>query len=84
MIFDFCLRNNKWIEINADPHRLDLPDFLIRDAVKLGVKLTFGTDAHHKDGLDNMRYGVAMARRGWATKRDIINTLSLKEFEKLI
>ena len=83
-IFDFCLKNGKWIEINADPHRLDLPDFLIRDAVKLGVKLTLGTDSHHKDGMDNMRYGVAMARRGWATKGDIVNTKSLPDFEKLL
>ena len=81
-IFEFCKKNDKWIEINADPHRLDLPDFLIRDAVKAGVKLTLGTDSHHKDGMDNMRYGVAMARRGWCEKKDIINTLSLNEFEK--
>jgi len=79
-IFDFCLKNNKWIEINADPHRLDLPDFLIRDAVKYGVKLTLGTDSHHKEGMDNMRYGIAMARRGWARRENIINTLSLQEF----
>lgn len=83
-IFDFCLDNNKWIEINADPHRLDLPDFLIREAVKLGVKLTLGTDSHHKDSLDNMKYGVAMARRGWAEKGDIVNCLSLQEFEKVL
>lgn len=83
-IFDFCLKSNKWIEINADPHRLDLPDFLIRDAVKLGVKLTLGTDSHHAEGLDNMRYGVAMARRGWATKNNIVNTLSLQEFIKVL
>jgi DNA polymerase (family X) len=83
-IFTFCLENNKWIEINADPHRLDLPDYLVRDAVKKGVKLTMGTDAHHRDGLLNMKWGIANARRGWATKHDIINTLSLKKFESLL
>lgn len=83
-IFEFCLKNNKWVEINADPHRLDLPDFLIKEAVKYGVKMTLGTDSHHKDGMDNMRYGVAMARRGWATKEDIINTLSLQQFTKVL
>jgi DNA polymerase (family X) len=41
-IFEFCLKNKKWIEINCDPMRLDLPDTLVREAVKLGVKLTFG------------------------------------------
>jgi len=83
-IFEFCLKNNKWIEINCDPMRLDLPDTLVREAVKKGVKLTFGTDAHHKDGMNNMTFGVSVARRGWATPSDIINTRSLVEFEKLL
>lgn len=83
-IFDFCLIHNKWIEINCDPMRLDLPDTLVREAVKLGVKLTFGTDAHHKDGMNNMVWGLSVARRGWATKSDIINTRSLSEFEDLL
>lgn len=81
-IFEFCKTNGKWIEINADPMRLDLPDTLVRDAVKLGVKLTLGTDSHHADMLLNMRYGLDVARRGWCQSSDIINTLTLKEFEK--
>jgi DNA polymerase (family 10) len=83
-IFDFCLKNDKWIEINCDPMRLDLPDTLVREAVKCGVKLTFGTDAHHVDGMNNMVFGVSVARRGWATMDDIINTGSLKEFELIL
>lgn len=83
-IFEYCRKNNKWLEINADPVRLDLPDFLVREAVKAGVKLTLGTDAHHKEMLNNMIYGVAVARRGWAEKKDIVNCLSLEEFEKQI
>ncbi len=83
-IFDFCLKNDKWIEINADPMRLDLPDTLVREAVKKGVKLTFGTDAHHVDGMNNMVFGVSVARRGWAEKKDIINTKSLEEFERCL
>lgn len=83
-VFDFALKNNKWIEINADPMRLDLPDFLVHDAVKLGVKLTLGTDAHHKDGMDNMPNAISVARRGWAEKKDIVNTRSLKEFEDML
>jgi DNA polymerase (family X) len=84
LIFDFCLKNDKWIEINADPMRLDLPDALVREAVKKGVKLTLGTDAHSKEGLLNMPYGINVARRGWAKKSDIINNLSLKEFQKML
>lgn len=83
-IFDFCVKNNKWLEINADPMRLDLPDNLVREAIKVGVRLTLGTDAHHKDGLNNMIWGVSVARRGWVEKADIINSLSLKKFEEVI
>ena len=64
--------------------RLDLPDRLVKDAIKEGVLLTMGTDSHHKDSLDNMKYGVSVARRGWATKNDIVNTRGLNEFKKMI
>lgn len=83
-IFEFCLKHDKWLEINADPMRLDLPDTLVREAVKLGVKFTLGTDAHHKDGMNNMMFGVSVARRGWCETGDIINTRNLDEFEKLL
>jgi DNA polymerase (family X) len=83
-IFDYCLKNNKWLEINADSMRLDLPDYLVREAVKLGVKLTLGTDSHHEYQMDNMRWGLYVARRGWAEKDDIVNTRRLEEFEKMI
>lgn len=83
-IFDFCLQKNKWIEINADPIRLDLPDTLVRDAVKQGIKLTMGTDTHSIDMMDNMKYGVNVARRGWAEKKDIVNTRNLKEFKEML
>ncbi len=83
-IFDFCKKNDKWLEINADPARLDLPDTLVKEAVKASVKLCLGTDAHHKDGLDNMQLGVSVARRGWATKQDIVNSRGLKEFEGML
>jgi DNA polymerase (family 10) len=83
-IFAECKNKNIWIEINCDPSRLDLPDILVKEAVKEGVKLTLGTDAHHIDGLLNMPYGISVARRGWATRSDIINTRTLKEFEKLL
>ena len=83
-IFEFCLKQNKWIEINADPARLDLPDFLVKEAIDKGVMLTLGTDAHHVDGMDNMRWGVGVARRGWAEAKNIVNTRDLVAFEKMI
>jgi len=84
LIFEFCRDNRKYLEINADPTRLDLPDFLVREGVKSGVKYSLGTDAHHQDGLNNMIFGVSVARRGWATRQDILNTLNLKDFKKVI
>lgn len=81
-IFDFCKKNNKALEINSWPNRLDLPDSLIREAVKNGVKLAINTDSHAVGQMILMKYGVAMARRGWATKSDIINTLGYGEFLK--
>jgi DNA polymerase (family 10) len=81
-IFDFCLKNNKTLEINSWPQRLDLPDRLVREAVKKGVKLVVSTDSHALDHMDLMQYGVDVARRGWAEKKDILNTLSYNEFAK--
>lgn len=81
-IFEFCKKNNKALEINAWPNRLDLPDTLIKEAVKAGVKLIIDTDSHALWQMDLMKYGVAMARRGWAKKYDIINTLGYEELKK--
>jgi len=83
-IFDFCKSNKKYLEIDADPKRLDLPDFLVKEAVDSGVKLSMGTDAHHKNGMDNMIWGISVARRGWTKSSDIINTLSVKEIKKVL
>ncbi len=81
-VFQACLKYNKVLEINAWPSRLDLPDIIVRDAVKIGVKLIINTDAHALEHMDNIQYGVAVARRGWATRADIINTYSWLEFKK--
>jgi DNA polymerase (family 10) len=83
-IFSACQKKDIWLEINADPMRLDLPDVKVKDAIEAGIKMTLGTDSHHKDSLDNMRWGVYVARRGWATAFDIANTRSLKQFEKML
>jgi len=63
------------IEINSIPDRLDLEDIYVRRAVGLGVRLAINSDAHSVGGLDVMHFGVAMARRGWAEAKDIVNTL---------
>ncbi len=78
-IFKFCKDNNKALEINSWPTRLDLSDQIIRQAVNLRVKMLIDTDSHASYQMDNMKYGVAMARRGWAKKDDILNTLEYNE-----
>ena len=71
-------------EINASPERLDLSAPLIRIAKSKGAKFTIATDAHHPKHLHNMRYGVTMARRGWLTKDDVLNTRSAEGFAAAI
>ncbi len=83
-IFDFCKKENKWLEINAWPERLDLPDVLVREAVKNRVKMVINTDSHAVAQMELMRYGVAVARRGWATSKDIINTLSWPKIDAIL
>ena len=67
------------LEVDGTPDRLDLDDVYIRRAVEMGVKLAIDSDAHNLYGLDAMEFGVAMARRGWAGPKDVINTLPLEE-----
>ncbi len=67
---------NTAFEVNANPWRLDLKDTHCRMAIEAGVKLAIGTDAHSVAGLGLMGFGVATAGRGWATKADVLNTLS--------
>jgi DNA polymerase (family X) len=83
-IFAFCKKKNKIIEINASPYRLDLPDFLIRKAIKQKIKLAINTDSHKLDQLKFMTYGIACARRGWTEKKDIINTMPLDKIKKIL
>lgn len=77
-LFKFVKENNKALEINSWPTRLDLQDTLVKQAKEEGVKFVINTDSHAVDHMDNMPYGVSVAKRGWCEKDDIINTLSYK------
>ena len=79
-IFEFSAKSNKALEINSWPTRLDLPDTLVRQAKEAGVKFVINTDSHETSHMDNMFYGVSVARRGWCEKKDVLNTLPAKEF----
>ena len=74
-VLEAAERTGTAMEINAHPSRLDLADVYVRKAKELGVRVAIGTDAHSSDGLDMMRFGVMVARRGWLEKDDVINAL---------
>jgi DNA polymerase (family 10) len=62
------------LEINASPYRLDLDDVYARRAKELGILISINTDSHSEADFDMLSYGVAIARRAWLTKEDVINT----------
>ena len=70
------------LEINSYPERLDLKDSYIRRAKEAGVKMIICTDSHHRDQLRYIKFGIAQARRGWAEKKDIINSQPLDKLLK--
>ena len=70
------------VEINADPHRLDLDWRYWHKAKQLGVKTAINPDAHSTRGLDVVEYGVCMARKGWLEASDVVNTWTLPQVRK--
>lgn len=83
-VVDAAGRRGISMEINASPARLDLDALHLRLAQAKGVKFVISTDAHHVRHLDNMKYGVSMARRGWLESNDVLNTLPLEEFREAV
>ncbi|MGW3140341.1 DNA polymerase/3'-5' exonuclease PolX [Streptomyces sp. NPDC001139] len=73
-VFAACARTGTALEINAHPDRLDLRDEDILRARRYGVRFAVDSDAHAVPHLDNMRYGIGTAQRGWLTADDVINT----------
>ncbi len=81
-VFEAARENSKCLEINAAYDRLDLKDMHIKAAIEAGVKLAISTDSHSVEELKFMELGVAMARRGWAEEKDIVNASSLGNLPK--
>jgi DNA polymerase (family 10) len=79
-VLDACAKHGVVMECNAYPDRLDLRDVHLRMAKQRGVKIVISTDSHTTRNLQFMKYGVETARRGWIERKDVINTLPLKEF----
>lgn len=82
-IFETSKDTDTLLEVNSQMNRLDLKDMDIRIAIEHGCKLVINTDAHSLSELKNMELGVSTAKRGWAQKGDIVNTLSLKKLLKV-
>ncbi|HKL16472.1 MAG TPA: DNA polymerase/3'-5' exonuclease PolX [Balneolaceae bacterium] len=83
-IMDTAAEQNVFMEINSNPHRLDLKPEFIRLAKQKGVMCVISTDAHNTAELTNQKYGLFQARRGWLEKDDVLNTLEIDDLlEKL-
>lgn len=79
-VLDRAAERGKVVEVNGNPRRLDLKAEHVRQAVERGVKLVVSCDSHSVEDLQNLPYAVGNARRGWAKKSDVLNTLGAAEF----
>ena len=78
-VIEVAAQTGTALEVNSIPTRLDLDDIHVRRALALDVKVAINSDAHHPGGLDSMPFGLATARRGWATSPDVLNTMGVED-----
>jgi DNA polymerase (family 10) len=83
-ILDVIAESRAAIEINGDPHRLDLEPRFLRAARERSIRFVISTDAHATGELRNLRYGVAIARRGWVRHEEVLNTLDVDAFVRAV
>jgi DNA polymerase (family 10) len=83
-ILDGAKEKGVSIELNANPHRLDLDWRYGSYAKEKGVRVSIHPDAHSVEGLKDVIYGVGIARKGWFEKKDVANTQTLPEIEKFL
>ncbi len=81
-VIDACAETGTWIELNCNPYRFDLDWRLWPYAKSKGVKCVVNPDAHRNEHAGFLRLGAGIARKGWLTKGDVINTLPLAELKK--
>ena len=79
-VIEACAEHGVVIELNANPRRLDMDWRFVRQATEAGVMISINPDAHSTSELDNTRWGVAVARKGWLTSDQCLNALSLADF----
>jgi DNA polymerase (family X) len=83
-ILDKIAESRAAIEINGDPYRLDMEPRWVREARKRKIKFVISTDAHSTGALNNLKYGVGIARRGWVRRGEVLNALGVKAFQKAV
>ena len=83
-VLDVAAASRAAVEINGDPRRLDLAPRWLRAARERGLRFVVSTDAHSMAELGNVRYGVAMARRGWVRRGEVLNTATAQEFARSV
>lgn len=79
-VFETAAQHDTALEMNANPHRLDLEAQYARRAAALGIRLAINTDAHTTDQLNLLHYGVITARRGWVSASSVLNTWPVERF----
>jgi DNA polymerase (family 10) len=83
-VLPVCVELGVVVEINAHPSRLDLSDIYARRAMELGCKIAVNSDAHEREGMAMMEYGIATARRAWLTAANVVNTRPVSEMLALL
>jgi DNA polymerase (family 10) len=83
-VLDAAARTGTWIELNAAPKRLDLDWRWWPLAKQKGVKSVINPDAHRTERLQDLWFGIGIARKGWLTKEDVVNCLSLGKIEQAL
>ncbi len=83
-VFKAARDNGKLMELNANPHRLDLDDVACAAAKSFGIPIVISSDAHSSEGFNVLRYGVLQARRAGLTKRDVANARPLEKLKELL
>lgn len=83
-VLDAAAESRVAIEVNGNPNRLDMEPRWQHEALRRGLRFVVSTDAHSTAELQNLRYGIDMARRGLLTARDVLNTLSLGKFRQVV
>ncbi|MEA2205499.1 MAG: polymerase [Blastocatellia bacterium] len=83
-ILDVIAESRAAIEINGDPHRLDMEPRWLREARKRKIKFVISTDAHSTRDMLNLKFGVGIARRGWVRRGEVLNTLTVDKFRNVV